>query len=102
MSATGHPCQRRGAAAPDQVFEAPASEPFCEWWVRPGVSIRGMVGDVRPGPGARVWEAENPCVGGEFLEVDAPVRLIHTWQLSVAPGSRALCLSTEAIDEVPA
>lgn len=47
------------AAPPERVFRALASEEVCEWWVRPG----------------------------EFLEVDPPRRLVHTWHPVGAQGA---------------
>jgi uncharacterized protein YndB with AHSA1/START domain len=79
------------AAPPERVFEALASREICAWWVRPGVfDTREWTGDVRPG-GA--WRASGLARGnpygleGEFLEVERPKKLVHTWHLVGAPGA---------------
>lgn len=74
----------------DRAFRALASREVTEWWVRPGVfDVREWHGDVRVG-GA--WEATGVARGqsytleGQFLTVDAPRELSHTWVLRGAPG----------------
>ncbi len=76
-------------APPDRVFRALTSDEITKWWVRPGVfDTREWRGDVRPGG---TWHASgigrgNPyALDGEFLEVDAPKRLVHTWLLAGSP-----------------
>jgi uncharacterized protein YndB with AHSA1/START domain len=76
-------------ASPERVFGALASDEVCRWWVRPGVfDTREWSGDVRPGG---QWRASGVGGGkpymleGEFIEVDAPRRLLHTWTLVGAP-----------------
>jgi uncharacterized protein YndB with AHSA1/START domain len=79
------------AATPERVFDALISDEVTRWWVNPGVfDTREWAGDVRPGGR---WTATGVGGGrpyvleGEFLEVDRPRRLVHTWQLSGAPGA---------------
>lgn len=79
------------AAPPERVFQALASEEICRWWVRPGVfDTRQWSGKVRVGGR---WEAAGVGGGrayrleGEFLHVEAPVKLTHTWQPAGAPGT---------------
>lgn len=79
------------AAPPERVFRALASEEILDWWIRPGVfDTREWTGDARPG-GA--WRASgvargNPYVlEGEFLEVDPPRKLVHTWRGVGVPGA---------------
>jgi len=78
------------AAAPERVFQALASKEITEWWVRPGVfDTREWTGDVR---GGGRWRASGMTRGepyvqeGEFLEVEAPRRLVHTWERAGKPG----------------
>jgi uncharacterized protein YndB with AHSA1/START domain len=78
------------AAPPERVFRALASEEICQWWVRPGVfDTREWTGDVRVGGR---WRASGLSRGqpyaleGEFLEIDPPRRLVHTWLRAGAPG----------------
>jgi uncharacterized protein YndB with AHSA1/START domain len=77
------------AAPPQRVFDALASDEVCRWWVRPGVfDTREWSGDVRPGGS---WHAAGIGGGrpygleGEFVEVERPNRLVHTWKLSGTP-----------------
>lgn len=78
-------------ARPERVFQALASEEIRQWWVRPGVfDTRQWSGDVRVGGR---WEAAGVGKGlpyrleGEFLEVEPPTRLAHTWRPAGAPGN---------------
>src|ERR1700730_6917654 len=77
------------AASPERVFQALASKEITAWWVRPGVfDTREWTGDVRVGGR---WRASGMARGspyvleGEFLEVDPPRKLVHTWHLVGAP-----------------
>lgn len=79
------------AAAPERIFRALASREIVDWWGKPGVfDAREWSGDVKVGGKWRAcgigrdgapWELE-----GEFVEVDPPRRLSHTWN---TPGSSA-------------
>jgi uncharacterized protein YndB with AHSA1/START domain len=78
------------AAAPERVFRALTSSEITEWWVRPGVfDTRAWTGDVRPGGR---WQASGMARGqpyvqsGEFLDVESPRRLVHTWEGAGKPG----------------
>lgn len=72
------------AAAPARVFEALISEEVTQWWVRPGV-FDTQTWHAEPRVGGR-WQASGVGRGqpytleGEFLEVEAPRRLAHSWQ----------------------
>jgi uncharacterized protein YndB with AHSA1/START domain len=79
------------AAAPERVFRALASKEITEWWVRPGAfDTREWAGDVHPGGR---WRASGMTRGepyvqeGEFLEVESPRRLVHTWEGAGKPGA---------------
>ena len=74
------------AAPPERVFRALTSEEIVDWWVRPGVfDTRVWTGDVRVGGR---WRASGMSRGqpytleGEYLEVDPPYKLVHTWRLA--------------------
>ena len=76
-------------AAPERVFQALASKEITEWWVRPGVfDTREWTGDVRAGGR---WRASGTTRGepyvqeGEFLEVESPRWLVHTWERAGKP-----------------
>ena len=71
------------AAAPERVFRALTSQEITEWWVRPGVfDTREWSGDVHVGGR---WRAAGMSRGqpyvqdGEFLEIESPHKLVHTW-----------------------
>jgi len=76
------------AASPERVFRALASDAIVDWWGRPGVfETAEWSGDVRVGGR---WRASGLARGkpwaleGEYLKVDAPRELVHTWG---EPGS---------------
>jgi uncharacterized protein YndB with AHSA1/START domain len=87
----------------ERVFRAMTSEEITRWWVRPGVfDTTEWVGDVRPGGR---WRAAGRGRGqpyvleGEFLEVDAPRRFVHTWHRFEAPGApTTVTVLLEALD----
>ena len=91
------------AAPPERVFRAVTSAEICNWWVRPGVfNTTQWDGDARPGGR---WRASGDARGrpysleGEFLDVDSPHRLVHTWHPSGAPaGATTLTYTIETID----
>jgi uncharacterized protein YndB with AHSA1/START domain len=75
------------AAAPERVFRALASEDIVRWWGSDDAyRTTAWTGEVRVG-GA--WTASGVAtdgsefsVGGEYLEVDPPRKLVHTWKPS--------------------
>src|SRR5260370_9166999 len=76
---------------PEGVFRALASKEIIDWWVRAGVfDTREWTGDVRKGGR---WRASGVARGqpyvleGEFLEVQPPTMLVHTWQLAGGPSA---------------
>jgi len=78
------------AAPAQRVFQALASSDIVDWWVRPGVfDTREWKGDLSVGGH---WEASGLARGqqytleGEFLEIEAPRLLSHTWRLVGAPA----------------
>src|SRR4030095_8936638 len=76
---------------PERAFRALASPEIINWWVRPGVfDTREWSGDVRVGGS---WQSSgiargNPYVlEGQFLTVDPPRKLEHSWHLRGTPGA---------------
>jgi uncharacterized protein YndB with AHSA1/START domain len=70
-------------ADPERVFRALASKDITGWWVRPGIfDTRDWTGELRAGGR---WRASGMSRGqpyvqeGAFVEIDAPRRLVHTW-----------------------
>jgi uncharacterized protein YndB with AHSA1/START domain len=79
------------AAGPDRVFQALTSaDEITVWWVRPGVfDTREWSGDPRVGgrwQAAGIGGGRPYVLEGEFLEVDQPRKLVHTWRAAGAPG----------------
>ena len=73
------------AAPPERVFRALASEELVNWWGSPDTyRTTQWQGDLRVGG---TWRTDGigadgkPFhVGGEFLEVDPPRKLVQTWR----------------------
>jgi uncharacterized protein YndB with AHSA1/START domain len=78
------------AAPPERVFRALTSPEVVQWWVRPGVfDTREWAGDVRVGGRWRtsgVARGEAYALEGEYLEVDPPRKLVHTWLRAGSAG----------------
>lgn len=78
-------------ATPERVFRALASPEIIAWWIRPGV-FNTTEWSGEPRVGAK-WQAGGVGGGkpygleGEFLEVESPRRLVHTWRAVGAPGA---------------
>jgi uncharacterized protein YndB with AHSA1/START domain len=77
------------ARAPERIFQALASREIIDWWVNPGVfDTREWSGDVLVGGS---WRTEGIARGqpyaleGQYLEVDPPRKLVHTWHFAGAP-----------------
>jgi uncharacterized protein YndB with AHSA1/START domain len=78
-------------AAPERVFRALASKEIIAWWINPGVfNTADWSGDVKVGGR---WKASGVGRGraygleGEFREIDAPRKLVHTWSAVGAPAA---------------
>src|SRR5947209_17000807 len=71
------------AVGPERVFQALASRDVVDWWVRPGVfDTREWTGDVRVGGRWRtsgIGRGKPYAIEGEFLKIDPPRKLVHTW-----------------------
>lgn len=81
-------------ASPEEVFETLASDAVTRWWVRPGVfDTREWSGDVREGG---PWQASGMGAAGpyglegEFVRVDRPRELSHTWHLVGTPSAPSI------------
>jgi uncharacterized protein YndB with AHSA1/START domain len=90
--ATGQVLASVAVAAPlERVFQALTSSELLDWWVRPGVfDTREWTGDVRVGGrwrAAGVGNGRPYVLEGEFLAVDSPHKLVHTWHPAGAPGA---------------
>ena len=82
------------ATGPERLFQALTTPEICDWWVRPGVfDTREWTGELRTGG---TWRASGLGGGqpyaleGEFVEINSPWRLVHTWHAVGAPGGPAL------------
>src|SRR5262245_39610849 len=79
------------AAEPKRVFRALTSREITAWWVRPGVfDTQEWSGDVRVGGR---WRAAGMSRGqpyvqeGQFLEIESPHKIVHTWEGAGKPGA---------------
>lgn len=88
-------------AGTGRVFRALTTAEICDWWVRPGVfDTREWQGDVRVGgrwQSAGIGMAGPYRMGGDFIEIVAPHRLVHGWTVIGAPGGT----STVSYDLAP-
>lgn len=92
------------AAPRERVFRALASRDIVEWWGQDGVyRTTDWKGDVRVGG---KWRADGIgadgkafAVEGEYVEIDAPNKLVHTWRPDwVAGETTTVSYLLEAID----
>ena len=95
----GWPGHRGGASRPGDGLSCPGPDVITDWWVRPGVfDTREWAGEVRVGGR---WRATGMARGepyvleGEFLEVDPPRRLVHTWHTPGKPGTTTVTYDLE-------
>jgi uncharacterized protein YndB with AHSA1/START domain len=93
QSATAEPArigielQRRFRASPERVFRA-WTQPIAlrEWWCPPGWVAGEIEIDLRVGGAYRITMSRTGSagagvsVGGQFLEVRPPERLVYTWR----------------------
>jgi uncharacterized protein YndB with AHSA1/START domain len=92
------------AAPPERVFRALTSKEVIDWWVRAGVfDTRKWAGDVHAGGR---WRASGIAGGqpyaleGEFLEIDPPRKLVHTWHRVGTPNTpTTVTYDLERLDE---
>ncbi len=79
------------AAPPERVFRALTSREITDWWVRPGVfDTREWAGELRAGGRWRasgIGRGQPYALEGEFLEIDAPRKLVHTWHRVGTPDT---------------
>ena len=91
------------AAPLERTFRALASPEVVDWWIRPGVfNTEQWTGEVRVGghwQAAGLFRGRRYVSDGEFLEVDPPRLLVHTWHGVGAPGpTTTLTYRLEAIN----
>lgn len=78
-------------ATPERVFRALSSDEVVQWWGDSGTyHTTGWTADLRVGGS---WRADGKgadgstfSVGGEYVEVEPPTRLVQTWKPDWAPG----------------
>ena len=82
------------AAPPERVFEAITNpEQLVQWWGQKGMyRVQDWEADLRPG-GKWITRGvgkagEDFNVSGEYLEVDPPRLLVHTWLPSYKAGAK--------------
>lgn len=76
-------------ATPERLFRALSTKEICNWWVRPGVfNTEEWSGDVREGgrwAAAGIGGGQAYQLEGEFITVEVPRKLAHTWKPVGAP-----------------
>jgi uncharacterized protein YndB with AHSA1/START domain len=69
---------------PERAYDALIGPEVTQWWVNPGVfDTREWEADVRPGGAWRaagVGRGQPYALEGEFVEVQPPRKLAHTWR----------------------
>lgn len=79
------------AASPERVFRALASKEVTNWWVRADVfDTRDWAGDLCIGGRWRasgIARGQSYEIEGEFLDIDPPRKLVHTWHLVGTPNA---------------
>lgn len=90
------------AAPPSRVFRALTSDEIVNWWVRLGVfNTTEWTGDVRVGGHWRTAGIArgNPyALEGEYLEIDPPRKLVHTYGVGAPWGPTKVEYRLEPID----
>jgi uncharacterized protein YndB with AHSA1/START domain len=90
-------------APTERVFDALTSSDITTWWIRPGVfDTREWTGDVRIGGSWRSSGigARGPYeLTGDFLEIERPRRLVHSWRVQGAPGETTVTYVLEPIED---
>lgn len=88
---------------PERAFPLLTGQEVTSWWVNPGVfDTREWKADVRPGGAWRAagfGRGQPYALEGEFVEVEPPRRLVHTWR-SVG-GPKLDSTVTYSLDPVP-
>ncbi len=73
----------------ERLFRALSTREICDWWVRPGVfNTQEWSGDVREGGrwvAAGIGGGQPYQLEGEFITVEEPRKLTHSWKPVGAP-----------------
>jgi len=88
---------------PERVFRALTSKEIIAWWFRPGVfNTTDWTGEVRRGGR---WRSEGIgargpyALEGEFVELEPPARLVHTWRgVGLPAGTTTVSYRLEPIE----
>jgi uncharacterized protein YndB with AHSA1/START domain len=90
------------AAPPERVFRALASDEIMSWWVRPGVfDTREWSGEVQVGGrwrSAGMFKGNPYTLEGEFLEIDPPYELVHTYGAGAPWGPTTVIYRLEPVE----
>jgi uncharacterized protein YndB with AHSA1/START domain len=91
------------AVPPTRVFEALSSKEIVNWWGSPEVYMtKEWTGDVRVGGAWRATGVDANggtfAVAGEFLEIDPPRKLVHTWKPDWDTGTTKVTYRLDPVD----
>jgi len=91
------------AAPPERVFRALSSKEIVEWWGSDDLyRTTEWTGDVRVGGRwkcvGKGADGKPFSVGGEYVEVDAPRKLAHTWESDWDPTRTTVSYRLEPIE----
>jgi uncharacterized protein YndB with AHSA1/START domain len=88
---------------PGRAFAALLGEEVTRWWVNPGIfDTREWEADVRPGGAWRaagIGRGQPYALEGEFVEVQPPSKLVHTWRSTSVPDHDSKV--TYLLDPIP-
>ena len=90
-------------ATPERVFKAIASEEIAKWWgSKETYRVTKWTGELKVGGSFRSEgigsDGKTFVVSGEFLEIDAPKKLVHTWRYDWGDSKTTITYRLEAID----
>jgi uncharacterized protein YndB with AHSA1/START domain len=79
------------AAPPDRIFRAISSKEITQWWGQEGMyQTTDWTGEVKVGGRFKASGAGSDgkgfSVSGEYVEIDPPRKLVHTWEADWVPG----------------
>ncbi len=92
----------RLTASPERVFHALTSDEIIDWWVRPGIfDTTDWKGEVKVGGRWRssgMFRGTPYTLEGEYLEIDPPRKLVHTYGVGTPWGPTTVTYLLETLE----